>query len=447
MVISHSHLKGNSVKLPGNYLCRFLWCGVMSFSSMALSQKLISLLSELGYSAPTPIQAQAIPVILAGRDIMAGAQTGTGKTAAFALPILQRLSDTYVEQSDQTQAVSVKPVRALVLTPTRELALQVYQSFGKYGKDSGLNSAIVYGGVSIDAQADALKSGVDILVATPGRLLDQLRRGSLTLKQLDFLVFDEADRMLDMGFKDEIDAILKQVPTQRQTLLFSATFDQGVFALSKRLLRDPKLIEVDKRNTVAANVEQVVYAVDADRKSELICHLIKSKQWQQVLIFSRKKLGADQLAANIVKAGIQAQAFHGDLSQAAREKVLKQFKQGDVQVLVATDVAARGLDVEELKVVVNYELPFIAEDYIHRIGRTGRAGNVGVAITLYSEDDILRLEEIEALLDSRLPQQWLPGFEPDLTKAEPVDRKNTKAAQKQRAKRRMSGGKKAGSRR
>jgi len=419
----------------------------MSFSSMALSQKLITLLSELGYSSPTPIQAQAIPVILAGQDIMAGAQTGTGKTAAFALPILQTLSECDVELPDTQQTASLKPVRALVLTPTRELALQVNQSFAKYGKGSGLDTAIVYGGVSIDAQADALKAGVDILVATPGRLLDHLRRGSLTLKQLDFLVFDEADRMLDMGFKDEINAILKQVPSKRQTLLFSATFDPSVFALSKRLLRDPKLIEVDKRNTLAANVEQAVYAVDSDRKSELICHLIKSKQWQQVLIFSRKKLGADQLATKMVKGGIKAQAFHGDLSQAAREKVLQQFKQGETQVLVATDVAARGLDVEELKVVVNYELPFIAEDYIHRIGRTGRAGNAGLAVTLYSEDDALLLEEIEALLDSRLPQQWLPGFEPDLTKAEPVTRKNSKAAQKQRAKRRASGGKKSGARR
>ncbi|WP_394147555.1 DEAD/DEAH box helicase [Shewanella atlantica] len=419
----------------------------MSFSSMALSQKLISLLSELGYLAPTPIQAQAIPVILAGKDIMAGAQTGTGKTAAFALPILQKLSDNLMTGSEAGDAVHPKPVQALILTPTRELALQVYQSFGKYGKDSGLDTAIVYGGVSIDAQADTLKAGVDILVATPGRLLDHLRRGSLTLKQLSFLVFDEADRMLDMGFKDEIDAILRKVPAQRQTLLFSATFAPSVFALSKRLLREPELIEVDKRNTVAAKVEQLVYAVDADRKSELICHLAKSKQWQQVLIFCRKKVGADQLAAKMSQSGIKAQAFHGDLSQAAREKVLQQFKLGDIQVLVATDVAARGLDVEELKVVVNYELPFIAEDYIHRIGRTGRAGNAGQAITLYCEDDALLLEEIEALLDARLPQQWLPGFEPDLTKLAPVARKNSKAAQRQRAKRRASGGKKPGARR
>ncbi|RTR32836.1 DEAD/DEAH box helicase [Shewanella atlantica] len=419
----------------------------MSFSSMALNRELVTLLSELGYSAPTPIQAQAIPVILAGQDIMAGAQTGTGKTAAFALPILQKLSDSPVASGGTGETVNMKPVRALVLTPTRELALQVHQSFTKYGKGAGLNTAIVYGGVSIDAQADVLKAGVDILVATPGRLLDHLRRGSLTLKQLAFLVFDEADRMLDMGFKDEIDAILKQVPSKRQTLLFSATFDPSVFALSKRLQQDPKLIEVDKRNTLAAKVEQVVYAVDADRKSELICHLVKSKQWQQVLIFSRKKQGADNIAAKMVKGGIKAQAFHGDLSQAAREKVLQQFKQEDIQVLVATDVAARGLDVDDLKVVVNYELPFIAEDYIHRIGRTGRAGNSGLAVTLYSEDDALLLEEIEALLDSRLPQQWLPGFEPDLTKAEPVTRKNSKAAQKQRAKRRASGGKKPGSRR
>ncbi|MBW8185806.1 DEAD/DEAH box helicase [Shewanella nanhaiensis] len=411
----------------------------MSFSSMALSAELLNVLSKLNYSEPTQVQAEAIPAILAGGDVMAGAQTGTGKTAAFALPILELLSQF---KSSQTSH-EVAPVRALILTPTRELALQVHQSFVRYGNGLALKSAIVYGGVSIDAQADTLKAGVDILIATPGRLLDHLRRGSLTLTQLAFLVFDEADRMLDMGFKDEIDAILKQLPKERQTLLFSATFDDGVFNLSKRLLKAPKLIEVGKRNAAAGKVEQRVYAVDADRKSELLCHLMLSKKWQQVLIFSRKKQGADKLAAKLVNEGVKALAFHGDLSQSVREKVLHEFKSGELQVLVATDVAARGLDVESLEVVVNYELPFVAEDYVHRIGRTGRAGNSGLAITLYCEDDALLLEEVEAVLDTRLPQQWLEGFEPDLTKSVSVTRKNSKSAQKQRARRRATGSKKA----
>ncbi|WP_065188050.1 DEAD/DEAH box helicase [Shewanella woodyi] len=411
----------------------------MSFSSMALSAELLNVLSELNYSEPTQVQAEAIPAILAGSDLMAGAQTGTGKTAAFALPILERLSQL---KSSQT-SYELTPVRALILTPTRELALQVHQSFVRYGNGLTLKSAIVYGGVSIDAQADTLKAGVDILIATPGRLLDHLRRGSLTLTQLAFLVFDEADRMLDMGFKDEIDAILKQLPKERQTLLFSATFDDGVFNLSKRLLKAPKLIEVGKRNAAAGKVEQRVYAVDADRKSELLCHLILSKKWRQVLIFSRKKQGADKLAAKLVNEGVKALAFHGDLSQSVREKVLQEFKSGELQVLVATDVAARGLDVESLEVVVNYELPFVAEDYVHRIGRTGRAGNSGLAITLYCEDDALLLEEVEAVLDTRLPQQWLEGFEPDLTKSVSVTRKNSKSAQKQRARRRATGSKKS----
>lgn len=411
----------------------------MSFSSMALSAELLNVLSELNYSEPTQVQAEAIPAILAGSDLMAGAQTGTGKTAAFALPILERLSQL---KSSQT-SYELPPVRALILTPTRELALQVHQSFVRYGNGLALKSAIVYGGVSIDAQADILKAGVDILIATPGRLLDHLRRGALTLTQLAFLVFDEADRMLDMGFKDEIDAILKQLPKERQTLLFSATFDDGVFNLSKRLLKDPKLIEVGKRNAAAGKVEQRVYAVDADRKSELLCHLILSRKWRQVLIFSRKKQSADKLAAKLVNEGVKALAFHGDLSQSVREKVLQEFKSGELQVLVATDVAARGLDVESLEVVVNYELPFVAEDYVHRIGRTGRAGNSGLAITLYCEDDALLLEEVEAVLDTRLPQQWLEGFEPDLTKSVSVTRKNSKSAQKQRARRRATGSKKS----
>ena len=409
----------------------------MSFSALSLNSTLVNTLAALGYESPTPIQLEAIPAILAKRDVMAGAQTGTGKTAAFALPILHHL----MTLSPSQELTAVRPVRGLVLVPTRELAVQVQQSFVKYAKGTDIRIGIAYGGVSIDAQVAVFNAGIDVLIATPGRLLDHLRQGALNLKQLSVLVFDEADRMLDMGFMDEIQAVLKQVPSDRQTLLFSATLDAAIFSLSKTLLRDPKLIEVAKRNTTAAEIEQVVYAVDADRKTELVSHLVRSKNWHQVLIFSRTKQGVDKLVQQLNKADIITQAFHGDLSQGAREKVLQDFKQGKIQVLVATDVAARGLDIVELKYVINFELPFIAEDYIHRIGRTGRAGSTGLAITLFSQEDALLLEEVEVVLDKRLPQQWLPGFEPDFNKMDAEPRRNGKAAQKQRAKKRALGGK------
>ncbi|MCS6207528.1 DEAD/DEAH box helicase [Shewanella baltica] len=410
----------------------------MSFSVLSLNSTLVNTLASLGYESPTPIQLEAIPAILAKRDVMAGAQTGTGKTAAFALPILHHL----LALSPLQELTAMRPVRALVLVPTRELAVQVQQSFVKYAKGTDIRVGIAYGGVSIDAQVAVFNAGIEVLIATPGRLLDHLRQGALSLKQLSVLVFDEADRMLDMGFMDEIQAVLKQVPSDRQTLLFSATLDAAIFSLSKTLLRDPKLIEVAKRNTTAAEIEQVVYAVDADRKTELVSHLVRSKNWHQVLIFSRTKQGVDKLVQQLNKADIITQAFHGDLSQGAREKVLQEFKQGKIQVLVATDVAARGLDIVELKYVINFELPFIAEDYIHRIGRTGRAGSAGLAITLFSQEDALLLEEVEVVLDKRLPQQWLPGFEPDFNKMDTEPRRNGKAAQKQRAKKRALGGKK-----
>ncbi len=402
------------------------------FGSLALMPELVQTLIELGYRQPTPIQQQGIPAVLAGKDIMAGAQTGSGKTAAFALPIIQKLSQSLSDN----QVTDTKAVRALVLTPTRELALQVHGSFTQYAKAMKLTSTIVYGGVSIDAQSKALSAGLDILIATPGRLLDHLRRGSLTLDNLEFLVFDEADRMLDMGFKDEIDDLVKQLPTSRQTLLFSATFDESIHRLSKTLLREPLLIEVGERNAAAVEIEQRVYAVDSDKKLELVTHLISSGNLQQVLIFSRKKIAADKLAANLTKAGITSQAFHGDLSQGAREKVLQQFKLGELRVLVATDVAARGIDIIDLAYVVNYELPYKAEDYVHRIGRTGRAGNKGVAITLLCREDEHLLEEVEVILDKRLPQQWLEGFEPDFSKPVETPRKGGRNAHKQRAKKR-----------
>ncbi|GIU43525.1 DEAD/DEAH box helicase [Shewanella sairae] len=410
----------------------------MSFSSLPLSDKLLSVLAQKGYQQPTAIQAEAIPAILAGQDIMASAQTGTGKTAAFTLPLLQLL----LEKTSASSAAKNKLPKVLVLAPTRELAVQVNTNVSQYAINTDITSLVIYGGVSIDAQAAKLASGVDVIVATPGRLLDHVRRGSLNLSTIEHLVFDEADRMLDMGFMDEISAILKQLPAKRQTLLFSATFSGAIFDLSKKLLHKPVRIEVDKANSAAGSVEQVVYAVDSDRKTALLCHLITKNDWHQVLIFSRKKQTADQIAQNMLAAGIETKAFHGDLGQGAREQVLNDFKQGKIKVLVATDVAARGLDIVELKVVVNYEIPFVAEDYVHRIGRTGRAGNTGTAITLYSEDDALLLEEVESVLDKRLPQQWLTGFEPDLTKIEQPSRKNSKAAQRQRAKKRALGGNK-----
>lgn len=412
------------------------------FSHLDLHPALLNALSKAGYDQPTPIQQQAIPVILTGQDILAGAQTGTGKTAAFALPILHKIMS---DESALNQPPASEPL-ALVLTPTRELAQQVASSFSKYAVDSNIKMGLAYGGASLNGQIEQLKAGVDILIATPGRLIDHLFKGTVSLSSLQTLVFDEADRMLDMGFKDEINMILKRIPHQPQTLLFSATLDDGIFKLSKRLLNQPQVIEVDGRNTAAVQVEQIVYMVDADRKRELISHMIGSKNWQQVLIFARTKQGADALAKEMCKDGVNTQSIHGDKSQGARDKALAEFKEGTVRALVATDVAARGLDIPQLKYVFNYELPYIAEDYIHRIGRTGRAGEAGLAISLMSLGEEYLLEEIEALMDTRLNQQWLPGYEPDLTKEIPQDRKNSKAAQKRRAKKRAYG-QKTGNRR
>jgi superfamily II DNA/RNA helicase len=405
----------------------------MIFTDLALSAPLQQTLITLGYSEPTPIQTRAIPAILAGHDVMAGAQTGTGKTAAFMLPILQRLLDS--------PTTGDKPsIRALVLVPTRELAIQVYDALLRYGSGTGITGALIYGGVSIAAQVATLTDGVDVVIATPGRLLDHLRQGVVTLSQLAVLVFDEADRMLDMGFMDEIKALLRYMPIARQTLLFSATCDDNLFALSKVMLREPELIAMAPRNTTAATIEQRVYAVDSERKLALLIHLIKVKGCAPALIFSRTRQGADRLAIQLSKAQITAQPLHGDLSQGAREQVLTAFRAGTIQALVATDVAARGLDIAELNYVINLELPFVAEDYVHRIGRTGRAGQQGLAITLLSPDDAPQLDRVEAALDCRLPQQWLAGFEPDLTSSTPTPRRNNKAAQKQRARRQALAG-------
>lgn len=378
----------------------------MIFTSLALNPVLLKAIEASGYEEPTPIQLAAIPEILQRHDIMAGAQTGTGKTAAFTLPILHHL----------LAQPTVTTVKALILTPTRELAQQVFKNIETYAQYTNIKSALVYGGVSIRPQIAAINAGAAIVVATPGRLLDHLINGSIDLCNLQFLVLDEADRMLDMGFKDEINRILNRLPAKRQTLLFSATFDDNIFKLSKTLLENPKLIEVGKRNTTAADVEEIVYTVDADRKRELISFLIGSKNWRQVLIFTRTKQGADELAKEMCKDGIKTQSIHGDKSQGARDKALAEFKAGKTRALVATDVAARGIDIIDLQYVMNYELPYIAEDYIHRIGRTGRAGKTGLAISLMSPDEEWLLKAVEEVIDKQLLQQWLPGYEPDLNK-------------------------------
>ncbi|KZY33228.1 MULTISPECIES: DEAD/DEAH box helicase [unclassified Oleiphilus] len=414
----------------------------MSFQTLGLSPQLLTHLLELGYLDATPIQQAAIPEVLAGHDVMAGAQTGTGKTAAFALPIIQKLIDaqnTLKPINDNIEESSCQSPKALVLTPTRELALQVFNSINTYSHNTNIQSAIAYGGVSLNPQIQAIKKGVSIVVATPGRLLDLLMKECIDLNHIEFLVFDEADRMLDMGFINDINRILRGMPKQRQTLLFSATFDQAIFDLSKKLLKDPKLIEVDARNTAAKKVEQMVYTVDKDRKRELTSYLIGSKNWQQVLIFTRTKQAADELSKEMIKDGLKTAAIHGDKSQGARERALEDFKQNKLRALVATDVAARGLDIDQLKYVINYELPYVAEDYIHRIGRTGRAGQEGLAISLLSLGEEYLLEEIEAVLDERLPQQWLPGYEPDLTKEVKTSKKNSRTAQKKRRKDRAYG--------
>lgn len=393
----------------------------MTFTFSELHPLLQNSLALVGYDKPTPIQEAAIPVVLASRDVMAGAQTGTGKTAAFALPLLHSL----LAQENRKSGI-----KALVLTPTRELAQQVHQQFELFAQETDIKAAVAYGGVSIRPQVAALEAGAEILVATPGRLLDHLINGSLTLDSLQTIVFDEADRMLDLGFKDEINRILVKLPAQRQTLLFSATFDDALFTLSKSLLHEPELIEVSERNTVSTQVEQKVYTVDADRKRELTSFLIGSKNWHQVLIFTRTKQTADALAKELIKDGIKASSIHGDKSQGARDKALAEFKAGTIRALVATDVAARGIDILSLSYVINYELPYIAEDYIHRIGRTGRAENNGLAISLMSPDEEWLLTAVEKVLDTRLLQEWLPGYEPDPAK---VTAKKSKPVSKKRA--------------
>jgi ATP-dependent RNA helicase RhlE len=372
----------------------------MSFADLGLSPELLRAVSEKGYATPTPIQLQAIPAVLSGRDVLAGAQTGTGKTAAFVLPILQRLG----------KASAQRAPRALVLTPTRELAAQVAESARTYGKYVGLRTVVVFGGVGINPQIDALRSGCDILVATPGRLLDLQEQGAADLRNIECFVLDEADRMLDMGFIHDIKRVFRLLPAVRQNLMFSATYSDDIRELAGRFLRGPVSVEVAARNATADRVEQHVYRVPKDHKRHLLAHLINDGNWHQVLVFTRTKHGANRLAQQLEGSGIRSAAIHGNKSQSARVRALADFKANKVIALVATEVAARGLDIKELPQVVNYELPNVPEDYVHRIGRTARAGGTGRALSLVSPDETPLLKDIERLLRRSVPVAVVPQF-------------------------------------
>ncbi|MEN6437099.1 MAG: DEAD/DEAH box helicase [Syntrophobacter sp.] len=386
----------------------------MSFVSLGLSAELLHAVADQGYSKPTPVQSRAIPVILQGKDILAGAQTGTGKTAGFALPLLQLLSGRGGTKAKNS-------VRALILTPTRELAAQVEESVAAYGKYLPLKSTVIFGGVNIRPQIEKLRQGVDILVATPGRLLDHVQQRTLNLSQVEILVLDEADRMLDMGFIRDIRRILTLLPGRRQNLLFFATFSDDIKNLADDLLNSPELIEAGSRNTASETIEQMIHPVDRTRKRELLSFLINSQKWRQVLVFTRTKHGADKLTKLLGHDGIKAAAIHGNKSQANRTRALADFKHGDVRVLVATDIAARGLDIEHLPHVVNFELPNVPEDYVHRIGRTGRAERAGIATSLVCIDERDLLKDIERLIKRTIPREIVEGYEPDPSiPAEPI---------------------------
>ena len=378
---------------------------VVSFDSLGLIAPLLRAVNEKGYSTPSPIQAKAVPAILSGRDVMAAAQTGTGKTAGFTLPILQQL--------ETGQAARPNKTRVLVLTPTRELAAQIGESVQTYGKHLPLSSTVVFGGVKINPQMMKLRSGVDVLVATPGRLLDLYGQNAIKFDQLEVLVLDEADRMLDMGFIHDIRKIIAQLPKKRQNLMFSATFSEDIRKLAKTIVNDPLEISVAPPNATAALVKQWIVPVDKKRKPQLLCSLVHEHDWYQVLVFSRTKHGANRLARQLEADGINAAAIHGNKSQAARTKALAGFKKGAIQVLVATDIAARGLDINQLPQVVNFDLPNVPEDYVHRIGRTGRAGSEGQAVSLVSADEHKQLCDIERLIGKQLDREYVGGFEPD----------------------------------
>jgi len=376
----------------------------MSFTSLGLSKPLLHSIEEQGYQKPTPIQSKAIPAILTGRDLIATAQTGTGKTASFTLPLLLQLSSK--------SRVKANQVHALILTPTRELALQVAESVTTYGKHLPLKSAVVFGGIKINPQMMKLRGGVDLLVATPGRLLDLHHKNALKFSQLEYLVLDEADRMLDMGFIQDIQKIISLLPKRRQNLLFSATLSGEIRKLANNILTNPIQIELSPRNPSAKNIKQAVYEVDKSKKAALLSHMVRNRDWQQALIFVRTKKGADQLAKKLRSDGITTAVIHGDKSQGARMQALKEFKANRVCLLVATDLAARGLDISELPHVVNFDLPKVSEDYIHRIGRTGRAGSEGEAISLVSADEVKILSDVENLIHQTLTREIEIGFVP-----------------------------------
>lgn len=377
----------------------------MSFAELGLAEPLVRAVTEHGYTQPTPIQAQAIPAVLKGGDLLAGAQTGTGKTAGFTLPMLQRLNGG--------KRPAPRHVRALVLAPTRELAAQVNESVVTYGKYLKLSSEVVFGGVNINPQIQKLSRGVDILVATPGRLLDLMQQGALNLSAVEILVLDEADRMLDMGFIRDIRKVLAALPPKRQNLLFSATFADEIKALADSLLNQPQTIEVARRNSTVEVIGQKIHPVDRDKKHQLLAHLITEHNWFQVLVFTRTKHGANRLAEQLGKSGISAMAIHGNKSQAARTRALSEFKSGKLQALVATDIAARGIDIDQLPFVVNFDLPNVPEDYVHRIGRTGRAGATGEAVSLMCVDERDLLRDIERFIKREIPREVIAGFEPD----------------------------------
>ena len=377
----------------------------MSFSTLGLSESLLKAVADEGYTTPSPIQAQAIPAVLEGRDVMAAAQTGTGKTAGFTLPLLHGLS--------KGQPAKANQVRALVLTPTRELAAQVAESVDIYGKYLNLRSAVVFGGVKINPQMMRLRKGVDILIATPGRLLDLYQQNAMSFQKLEVLILDEADRMLDMGFIHDIRRIMKALPNKRQNLMFSATFSEDIRDLAKTIVNNPVEISVTPRNSTAVSVTQWIHPVDKNQKRHLLVELINQHNWEQVLVFSRTKRGANRLAEFLEKKDIQAAAIHGNKSQGARTRALSEFKSGKLRVLVATDIAARGLDIEQLPQVVNLDLPEVAQDYVHRIGRTGRAGATGQAISLVSADEAQLLQDIERLIQTLLPRKLVAGYEPE----------------------------------
>lgn len=379
-----------------------------NFNELGLSEPILRAISDAGYTTPTPIQVKAIPQVLSGGDLLAGAQTGTGKTAGFTLPILHILS----QKTRNADAIKSRP-RCLMLTPTRELAAQIEESVKTYGKYLPLTSTVIFGGVNANPQIARLKKPLDILVATPGRLLDHANQKNVDLSGVEILVLDEADRMLDMGFIRDIKKILAMLPKQRQNLLFSATFSDDIKALADGLLHKPGFVEVARRNTASELVEQTVHMVAAAHKRELMSHLIKHHDWKQVLVFTRTKHGANRLAEKLIKDGIQAAAIHGNKSQGARTKALSQFKDGSMRVLVATDIAARGLDIDQLPQVVNFELPNIPEDYVHRIGRTGRAGSSGAAVSLVDREELKFLKDIEKLIKKEIPKVQVEGFTPN----------------------------------